>query len=89
MHDSNLKAAQALGIRTIREWLPRLPLQSPSAFAADLCATGVFPRSSLPALRSLEKETGMQLVTDAEAREEEERVARKEASEKGQGKAKL
>jgi hypothetical protein len=31
----------------------------------------------------------MQLVTDAEAREEEERVARKEASEKGQGKAKL
>lgn len=48
----NLKAAQSLGIRTIR----------------------VSPQSSLPAIRELEKVVKMQLISDQDARKEEQRL---------------
>lgn len=50
----NLKAAQSLGIQTIR----------------------VTPKSSLPAIRELEKVVQMSLISEEDARKEEERLAK-------------
>lgn len=56
----NLKAAQSLGIRTIR----------------------VTPKSSLPAIRQLEKVVKIQLISEEDARTEEERVRKLEEQRK-------
>lgn len=84
----NLKAAAALGIRTIRELCVQ-PLHSRiHRSLTTLQPLGVSPISSLPALRKLEQEVGIALLDDASVKAEEDRLRALKASRE-QNKARL